>query len=199
MSFSRRGSSTLLSLAIHAVVVAILFLLAGYGPQPHVPVVPEQRVIKLLDPLRNLGHQGSGGGGNHSLTAPSKGQLPPVREFKEPLPVVRSITPPRLLEPAPSLTADVHIDSHMLEFGDPHGVPGPPSSGPGGGGGLGPGDGPGVGPGRGPWQWQWASRTRCGWPRTTYAARPAVESGSRLFRPGPDCQGAGIGGAARGD
>jgi protein TonB len=48
------------------------------------------------------------------------------------------------------LLADINIDSKLLQFGDPNGVPGPPSSGPGDGGGIGPGDGPGVGKNRGP-------------------------------------------------
>lgn len=150
MFFSRRGGSTLLSLAIHAGVVAILFLLGSYRLQPPARLIPEQRVIKLLDPLRNLGRTGSGGGGNHSLTPASKGQLPPLREFKAPLVVARSVTPPRLVEPAPSLVADIHLYTKLPQFGDPNGVPGPRSSGPGGGGGLGDSGGTGVGHKGGP-------------------------------------------------
>lgn len=37
-----------------------------------------------------------------------------------------------------------------MQYGDPYGKPGPPSSGPGSGGGIGTGDGGGVGPGDGP-------------------------------------------------
>jgi TonB family protein len=150
MSFGRRGSSTLLSLAIHCGVIAVLFLLGGYSPQPRVRLVSEQRVIPLLDPLTGLARTGSGGGGNHSLTPASKGRLPPVREFKAPLPVATSVKPPLLVEPAPSLRAEVHVDTNLLQFGDPNGVPGPPSSGRGKGGGIGDSDGPGVGNKRGP-------------------------------------------------
>ena len=39
---------------------------------------------------------------------------------------------------------------NLPNYGDPFGVPGPPSSGPGTGGGIGSGVGGGVGPGRGP-------------------------------------------------
>ena len=39
---------------------------------------------------------------------------------------------------------------NLPNYGDPFGVPGPPSSGPGTGGGIGTGVGGGVGPGRGP-------------------------------------------------
>jgi TonB family protein len=150
MSFGRRGSSTLLSLAIHAGVIAILFLLGGYRLQPRVRLITEQRVIPLLDPLRDLGRTGSGGGGNHSLVPASKGRLPPRRAFQAPLQVASSVHTPLLVEPAPSLIAEVHVDTNLLQFGDPRGVPGPPSSGPGGGGGIGGGDGPGVGNNRGP-------------------------------------------------
>jgi TonB family protein len=150
MSFGRRGSSTLLSLAMHAGVVAILFMAGGYNLPPRVRLMSERRVIPLLDPLRDLDRKGSGGGGNHSLTPPSQGRLPPHREFQAPLPVAASVQPPLLVEPAPSLSADVHLDTNLLRFGDPHGVPGPPSSGPGDGGGIGSGHGPGVGDASGP-------------------------------------------------
>jgi TonB family protein len=150
MSLGRRGSSTLLSLAIHAGVVALLFLIGGYTVQPRVRLISEQRVIPLLDPLRGLGRTGSGGGGNHSLTPASKGRLPPFREFKAPLRVATSVRPALLVEPAPSLRAEIHVATNLLQFGDPNGVPGPPSSGPGGGGGIGDGDGPGVGHKGGP-------------------------------------------------
>jgi TonB family protein len=150
-SFSRRGSATLLSLAIHAGVVAILFLIGGYSAATRAGLIADHRIISLLDPLRtDLGHAGRGGGGNHSLTPPSRGQLPPHREFQMPLPVASVIRTPLLVEPPPSLTVDTHIDSKLLQFGDPHGVPGPPSSGPGNGGGLGPGDGTGIGNQSGP-------------------------------------------------
>jgi TonB family protein len=150
MAFGRRGSSALLSLAIHAGVVAILFLLGGYRPQQRVQLMPEQRVVRLLDPLLDHGHTGSSGGGNHSLTPASKGQPPPRRQFQAPLQVAQSVRTPLLFEPAPSLSVDVHFESHLPEFGDPHGVPGPPSSGPGRGGGIGAGDGPGIGDDSGP-------------------------------------------------
>ena len=148
-SFRRRGSATLLSLAIHTSVVAILFLFGGYVPARRVVSVIN-RVI-LLDPLKtDIARAGRGGGGNHSLTPPSRGEAPPHRPFLAPLPVARSATPPLLVEPPPSLTVDAHVDSKLMQFGDPHGVPGPPSSGPGGGRGIGPADGTGIGNRPGP-------------------------------------------------
>jgi len=150
-SLSRRGSATLLSLAIHAGVVAILFFIGGYSAATRAGLIGDRRIIPLLDPLKaDRGRAGRGGGGNHSLTPPSQGQLPPHRTFQMPLPVASVIRTPLLVEPPPSLTVDAHIESKMLQFGDPHGVPGPPSSGPGNGGGLDDGDGTGMGNQPGP-------------------------------------------------
>jgi len=148
-SFSRRGSATLISLTIHAAVVTLLFLIGGYSAR--VGPIAEQTIVPLLDPLTSdFGHTGRGGGGNHSPIPPSRGQLPPHREFHMPLPIASAIAPPPLVEPPPSLTVDAHIDSKLLQFGDPNGVPGPPSSGPGSGGGIGDGDGTGFGDQAGP-------------------------------------------------
>jgi TonB family protein len=150
MSFGRRGSSALLSLAIHVGGMLILLSLGRYAPHRSVRLDAEEKIV-LLDPIRaDLGRTSTGGGGNHSLTAPSKGRVPPQREFQAPLTVAQNTHAPLLMDPAPSLTADIHADSKLLQFGDPHGVPGPPSSGPGNGGGIGDGDGPGIGHKPGP-------------------------------------------------
>ena len=130
MSFGRRGSSALLSLAIHVGAIAIMLLLGAYSPRRSAKLNSGQKIV-LLDPMKfELGRAGAGGGGNHSLTAPSKGRVPPHHEFHAPLIVAQSTRIPLLTDPAPSLTADIHADSKLLQFGDPHGVPGPPSSGP---------------------------------------------------------------------
>ena len=150
-SFRRRGSATLISVALHLGFVALLCFIGGYSAAVRVRLIAEQTIVPLLDPLKNdFGHAGRGGGGDHSLTAPSRGRIPPRREYVAPLPVTRSVTAPLLVEPPPSLTVDAHIDSKLLQFGDPHGVPGPPSSGPGRHGGIGDGDGTGFGPNEGP-------------------------------------------------
>jgi len=148
MSFSRRGSATLLSLAIHLSVIAILCSLGGIIAPVRTPVIREAPRVRLLDPWR--GSDSGGGGGNRSKTPPSFGRLPPHRTFSAPIPVRQSVTQPLLVEPAPSLVADVHVDTKMLPFGDPQGVPGPPSSGPGRDGGIGDGEGPGYGSRNGP-------------------------------------------------
>jgi len=132
-------------------VVAILLFIGGYSTATRAVLIVDRRIIPLLDPLRTgLARAGRGGGGNRSLTPPSRGQIPPHREFQMPLPVASAIRTPLLVEPPPSLTVDARIDSKLLQFGDPHGVPGPPSSGPGDGGGLDGGDGTGIGPNQGP-------------------------------------------------
>ncbi len=151
MFFGRRGSSALVSLAIHVGAIAILLWLGSYAPRPQVKPITEQSVVRLLDPINtDLGRTGAGGGGNHSITAPSFGRVPPHHEFHAPLTVARSTRTPLLMDPAPSLTADIRVDSNLLRFGDPHGVPGPPSSGPGNDGGIGDGDGTGIGYKHGP-------------------------------------------------
>jgi TonB family protein len=151
MSFGRRGNSALLSLAIHVGAIAILLLLGWHAPRPQVKPIAERSVVRLLDPVKaDLGRLGAGGGGNHSLTAPSIVRVPPHHEFHAPLVVAQSTRTPLLMDPAPSLTADIRVDSNLLQFGDPHGVPGPPSSGPGNGGGIGDTDGTGIGHKRGP-------------------------------------------------
>lgn len=151
MSFGRRGRSVLLSLAIHVGGIVVLLSLDRYAPRPTVKIDIGQRIMPLLDPLKaDLGRTGAGGGGNHSLTAPSKGRVPPHHEFHAPLVLAQSTRTPLLIDPAPSLTADIHVDTKLLQFGDPHGVPGPPSSEPGNGGGIGDTDGTGIGHKPGP-------------------------------------------------
>jgi hypothetical protein len=79
MSFGRRGSSALLSLAIHVGAIAILLLLGWHAPQRSVKLDAGQNIV-LLDPVKlELGRTGAGGGGNHSLTVPSIGRVPPHR------------------------------------------------------------------------------------------------------------------------
>jgi TonB family protein len=68
---------------------------------------------------------------------------PPVPKVVNPdpiLPVEPTVIVPQLAQ-LPSL--------NLPNYGDPAGVPGPPSSGPGTGGGIGTGTGGGVGPGKG--------------------------------------------------
>jgi TonB family protein len=98
-------------------------------------------------------HGGGGGGARTPLPA-SRGALPPfaLTQFTPPavtLPKVAPVLPmpATLLGPPELKLPAMKLD---LPFGDPSGVPGPPSQGPGTGGGIGPGIGTGVGPGTGP-------------------------------------------------
>jgi TonB family protein len=97
---------------------------------------------------------GGGGGGKHQLTPPSLGPLPRAAD--------KQLVPPDP-EPPKNLNPELVVDSTivapqlaqlrsapLLNFGDPNGVVGPPSSGPGDDGGIGVGHGHGVGPGDGP-------------------------------------------------
>jgi hypothetical protein len=116
--------------------------------------------ISLLDPsslLLNLPKSaeksgGGGGGGRREQTPASQGKLP--------RPADRQLTPPvpKIVNPDPILPVEPTVIVPQLaqlptinlpDYGDPTGVPGPPSSGPGTGGGIGTGTGGGVGPGKG--------------------------------------------------
>src|ERR1019366_9078604 len=94
-----------------------------------------------------------GGGGMQTKAAASIGNLP-TRALKQFLaPMVKSENPNPILTIEPTIIANPEIavpQLNLAQFGDPHGVIGPPSAGRGKGGGIGDGDGTGVGAGEGP-------------------------------------------------
>jgi len=94
-----------------------------------------------------------GGGGMRAKTAASIGNLPrrALKQFLAPMVKSENLTPILTIEPSIIASPEIAIPQLKLaQFGDPHGVPGPPSAGTGKGGGIGDGDGTGVGPGQGP-------------------------------------------------
>ena len=148
--------STLLSLLLHAGVVAIMVLATGVRDRP----LPAARVTTLVD--RDIGryvalvspreHGGGGGGAGQTLPA-SRGRLPKfeLRPFTPPAAVVQNQHP--LLSMEPALAGNPRIvvpDLNLPNYGDPMALPGPPSGGPGSGGGIGNGHDGGVGNRRGP-------------------------------------------------
>lgn len=106
---------------------------------------------RLIAP--KLGPSGGGGGGGvKAPKPPSKGKLPK--------PAKKQLTPPvpRILNPRPLLPVEPTVVVPQLaqlpaidlpDYGDPLGIPSPPSPGPGSGGGIGTGTGTGVGSGVG--------------------------------------------------
>jgi protein TonB len=141
------------SVAIHAVVIALLFVVGT--------LKPVQKIVKgtgtLLDPVlkpylpekKDLASGGGGGGARSPLDA-SKGKLPKMAP--------RQFTPPRVdpvadpkLPMMPAVVSEVQPPNVDLpNYGDPVSRLGVPSNGTGLGGGIGSGVGGGVGVGRGP-------------------------------------------------
>jgi len=156
------GMPRMASLSLHVLLIA----LAVYPwaspirkrPEPLGTVVtlytPPPTKLLLRLPQNPVRSGGGGGGGKREPTPASLGRLPRAadRQFVPPDPELPKNPDPKLVvEPtivAPQLTQLPQI--HLLNIGDPFGVPGPASSGPGIGGGIGSGQGRGVGEGRGP-------------------------------------------------
>jgi len=149
--------STLLSGALHAAAIALILFATGVKPS----LVKPTGHITLITPLDLLKYEvtipqradAGGGGGMHAKTAASIGNLP-TRALKQFLaPMVKSENSNPILTIEPTIIANPEIaipQLNLAQFGDPHGVVGPPSAGRGKGGGIGDGDGTGVGPGEGP-------------------------------------------------
>ncbi len=103
--------------------------------------------VSMPPALKKLG---GGGGGDRSPTPASKGEAPKFswRQFTPPVAKV-TITQPKL-PMTPTLLGPPQIklpDVAMNVWGNPNGLPGPPSMGTGSGTGIGPGNGAGFGPG----------------------------------------------------
>lgn len=185
-----RAPSQLLSLALHAGVVALLFVAGGSKPvqrvvKSFVPVVAPYLPPDLLPrthPSDKLA--GGGGGGGNPLPA-SRGALPK--------PALRQFVPPSVdtPNPAPRLIMEAtivappdaqlpHVD--LPNFGDPFSKATIPSSGPGSRGGIGGGNqggigdrtGPGFGPGNDPFG------------TVGYAGRGGVTAPIPVFRVEPE-------------
>ncbi len=150
--------SNLMSLGIHAAVVALLFtVLSNRAVQEKMkevvhlvdpnlaPYIPEQA------PKKNT-MQGGGGGGDRSPIPASKGKLPKIalRQFVPPSAVVKNEHPKLVMEPTIVAPPDTVLPNvNMPNLGDPLAKIGPASNGPGSGGGIGTGDRGGVGSGKG--------------------------------------------------
>ena len=155
--YASPARSTLISGALHAAAIALILLATGVKTSL---VKPADRTI-LITPLDILKYpvtipqrdDAGGGGGMRANTPASLGNLPPSATHQFIAPMVKVENPNPILSLEPAIVANPEItlpQIDLAQFGDPHGVPGPPSPGPGAHGGIGTGDGTGVGPGRGP-------------------------------------------------
>lgn len=147
------------SLAVHAGVVALMIIA---GTNKHVQQAAKE-VVSLVAPVDIAPYQpqmqkkdqvmgGGGGGGDRSPLQASKGKLPRVadKQFVPPSAVVNNPNPKLVVEPTIVVQPDAPLPQiASANFGNPLGVPGPPSNGPGAGGGIGSGTGGGVGSGQG--------------------------------------------------
>jgi TonB family protein len=153
-----RTRSRLMSLAIHAGVVTILFTL---GTNETIQKVVKEQVTLIAPDIAPYMPQnkpkpvtmgGGGGGGDRSPLPPSKGRLPrpALKQFTPPMAVVNNPNPKLVMEPTIIVQPDAQLPQvNMAQYGDPLAKVGPPSNGPGSGGGIGSGSGGGVGPGKG--------------------------------------------------
>jgi protein TonB len=144
------------SVLVHAMAILALILpyyisqMLNPVKTAKVEVVDISPFLPQLPPSANKAG-GGGGGGARTPTPPSKGKVPKfaVNQMAPPevMPKIKPLLPvtPTLLGP-PQLKLP---DMAATNFGDPMGIPGPPSAGPGFGGGIGTGEGTGVGSGKG--------------------------------------------------
>ncbi len=154
--YASPARSTLLSGALHAGAIALILFATGI---PTSMVKAPDHTI-LITPLDVLKYEvaperadAGGGGGMHAPTPASAGNLPrrALKQFLAPMVKAENPNPILTIEPAIIANPEIVVTPiNLAQFGDPHGVTGPPSGGRGKGGGIGDGDGTGVGPGEGP-------------------------------------------------
>ncbi len=155
--YASPARSTLLSGALHAAAIVLILLTTGVKTSlvnntGHTTFITPLDILKYDITIPQRADAG-GGGGMRAKTAASIGKLP-TRALKQFLaPMVKSENPNPILTIEPTIIANPGIavpQLNLAQFGDPHGVIGPPSPGRGKGGGIGDGDGTGVGTGEGP-------------------------------------------------
>jgi periplasmic protein TonB len=158
-----RSSSIVWSGLLHLLALGLLLYVPLRALQTFVPpqrIAPELTILitgkshlHLPPKAEKSGGGGGGGGGRRDPRPASLGRLPRAsdRQLTPPVPEIKNLNPVLAVEPtivASDLSQLPVVN--LPNYGDPFGVPGPPSSGPGTGGGIGTGVGGGVGPGRGP-------------------------------------------------
>ena len=156
-----RSSSIVWSGLLHLLALGLLLYVPLRALQTLVPpqrIAPEVTILitgksRLHLPPKAEKSGGGGGGGRRDPRPASLGRLPRAsdRQLTPPVPEIKNLHPVLPVEPtivASDLSQLPVVN--LPNYGDPFGVPGPPSSGPGTGGGIGTGVGGGVGPGRGP-------------------------------------------------
>ena len=147
----------MISGALHGAVIVLILLTTGVKTS----VVKKTDHIIIFTPLDLERYEvatpqadnAGGGGGMRAKTAASIGNLPArkLKQFLEPMVKSENANPILTIEPSIIANPEIAVAQlNLAQFGDPHGVDGPPSAGPGDGGGIGKGHGTGVGSGKGP-------------------------------------------------
>ncbi len=158
-----RSRSVVLSALVHLTALAAMLFLPSLfmgetksikGTETQVYLLDTSKLVLNLPLKPKPGKSGGGGGGGRRESTPaSLGRLPrPAdRQLTPPVPKVVNLNPILSVEPTVVVPQLAQLPTvNLPNYGDPFGVPGPPSSGPGTGGGIGTGTGGGVGPGKGP-------------------------------------------------
>jgi len=182
------------SALIHLVVVMAILLPSALPKLLNPSPVPKKlfdltHLVLRLPPLH--GHadktSGGGGGGDRSPLPASRGALPQfaLMQLAPPRVIIPNVPP---LQPVPTTLIgppELKLPAMKLEmaWGDPRGVPGPPSQGPGTGSGIGDGKGTGVGSGDGPGAGPGSDGGCCG--DSFQVGRGGVSSPVAVFSPEP--------------
>jgi len=157
--YGKDKKSNVMSLAIHATVITLLFTVFSSKAVQNTAkslvttiVAPDIAPYEPKMAQQKQQMQGGGGGGDRSPTPASKGRLPKpsMRQFTPPMAVVNNPNPKLLMDPTIIAPPDTPLPNvNMPVWGDPLAKIGPPSNGPGSGGGIGSGSAGGVGSGKG--------------------------------------------------
>jgi TonB family protein len=148
--------SALLSGLLHAAGIVLILAATGVKNPPvnwlSTTLVTDRDIGRYLVSVPRK-TEGGGGGGVRDRTPASRGRLPRAarRQFTPPVVIVRNLNPQLPMEPTLVISPEITLPTvNLAQFGDLHGVSGPPSGGRGWGGGIGDGHGTGVGDGDGP-------------------------------------------------
>lgn len=185
------GTAGISSMIIHCVAITLLIVLGTskavqdtvrdsvtlIAPDlsPYIPAPPKKDVMG-----------GGGGGGDRSPLQATKGKLPKIapRQFAPPAVVVNNPDPKLIVDPTIVVQPDAPLpDVASVNFGNPLGVTGPPSSGVGSGGGIGSGKGGGVGSGSGV---GFGPGSGAGYGGGVYKIGGGVSSPVPIFKPEPE-------------
>ncbi|MGO8719437.1 MAG: energy transducer TonB [Acidobacteriaceae bacterium] len=158
MARPRDRKSSLLSVGIHALALAVVLAVIFWRPKRSMVAEVAPPPVYNITPFMPLqaspqASGGGGGGGDRDLVQAALGKLPKIAkvQFVPPDEVIRNPKPKLAVEPTVVMPQNIRLpNSSMPNLGDPlTTVRGPASNGTGSAGGIGSGSGGGVGSGSG--------------------------------------------------